>query len=306
MLQLAFNPQSLEVQRKVVIEEFKQRYLNQPYGDVWLKFRPLIYNQHPYRWPTIGAGIQHIEEAVLEDVKEFFAKFYVPANAILVLAGRVTFAEAKELAEKWFGPIPGGNKPKRQLPQEPVQTEDRRMEIVDKVPSNRIYKAYPVPGRYDEGFYAIDLMSDLMGRNETSFLYLALVQNKRIFDSISVSQTGSLDPGLLIVSGQVCDGVDLVRAEEELDQAIHEFVGYSFETVDLQRVKNQAEASLIFGEVEVLNRAMNLAMAANAGDANLVNLESENLAKVTLSEVANWAKKIFKEGKSNTLIYKKA
>jgi predicted Zn-dependent peptidase len=273
---------------------------------VWLKFRPLIYTQHPYRWPTIGAGIQHIEEAVLEDVKAFFAKYYVPANAILVLAGRVTFAEAKALAEKWFGPIPGGSKPKRQLPQEPVQTEDRRMEIVDKVPSNRIYKAYPVPGRYDEGFYAIDLMSDLMGRNETSFLYLALVQNKRIFDSISVSQTGSLDPGLLIVSGQVCDGVDLELAEKELNQAIHDFVNCSFQTIDLERVKNQAEASLIFGEVEVLNRAMNLAMAANAGDVNLVNLESENLAKVTLSEVNYWAKKIFKEGKSNTLIYKKA
>jgi predicted Zn-dependent peptidase len=210
------------------------------------------------------------------------------------------------LAEKWFGPIPGGNKPVRQLPKEPVQMEDRRMEIVGKVPSNRFYKAYPVPGRYDEGFYAIDLMSDLMGRNETSFLYLALVQNKRVFDSISVSQTGSIDPGLLIVSGQVCDGVDLALAEKELDQAIHEFVDHTFETVDLQRVKNQAEASLIFGEVEVLNRAMNLAMAANAGDVNLVNLESENLAKVTLSEVAYWAKKIFKEGKSNTLIYKKA
>ena len=306
MLQLAFNPQSLEVQRKVVIEEFKQRYLNQPYGDVWLKFRPLIYTEHPYRWPTIGAGIQHIEEADLEDVKAFFAKFYVPTNAILVLAGRVTFAEAKQLAEKWFGPIPGGNKPIRQLPVEPVQMEDRRMEIVGKVPSNRFYKAYPVPGRYNEGFYAIDLMSDLMGRNETSFLYLALVQNKRIFDSISVSQTGSIDPGLLVISGQVCDGVVLELAEMELDQAIHDFVDFSFQTIDLQRVKNQAEASLIFGEVEVLNRAMNLAMAALAGDVNLVNLESEKLSKVTLGEVAFWAKKIFKEGKSNTLTYKKA
>lgn len=306
MLQLAFNPQSLEVQRKVVIEEFKQRYLNQPYGDVWLKFRPLIYTKHPYRWPTIGAGIQHIEEADLEDVKAFFAKFYVPTNAILVVAGRVNFLEVKRMAEKWFGSIPGGTKPMRALPLEPLQMEDRRMEIVGKVPSNRLYKAYPVVGRYDDGFYAIDLMADLMGRNETSFLYLALVQNKRIFDSISVSQTGSIDPGLLIISGQVCEGVDLELAENELNIAMGDFIKYPYQTIDLQRVKNQAEASLVFGEVEVLNRAMNLAMAANAGDVNWVNLESEKLSEVTLIEVAYWAKKIFMEGKSNTLVYKMA
>jgi predicted Zn-dependent peptidase len=305
MLSLAFNPQSLEVQRKVVIEEFKQRYLNQPYGDVWLKFRPLIYQQHPYRWATIGKEIAHIEEATLDDVKDFFKKHYVPSNAILVVAGKVTVAEVKKLAEKWFEPIPAGIKPVRNLTMEPIQAEDRRMEIKADVPSNRIYFAYPVLGRYEPGYHAIDLMSDLLGRNESSFLYIELVQNQRIFDSLHASLTGSMDPGLLVVSGQVCEGVEVEHAETLLLDAIQRFVELGIDADGLQRVKNQAEASLVFGEVEVLNRAMNLAMAANAGNVEYVNLEAEQIAAVELSEVQDWANKLFVHGKKNTLLYLK-
>ena len=305
MLSLAFNPQSLEVQRKVVIEEFKQRYLNQPYGDVWLKFRPLIYQQHPYRWATIGKEIKHIEEATLEDVKAFFQKHYVPSNAILVVAGKVDFEEVKTLAEKWFGPIPAGVKPLRNLPVEPVQDEDRRMEIKADVPSNRLYIAYPVVGRYAPGYHAIDLLSDLLGRNESSYLYNALVQDQRIFDSLHASLTGSMDPGLLVVSGQVCEGVDVADAEKLLLDAIQDFVKTGIDAEGLQRVKNQAEASLVFGEVEVLNRAMNLAMAANAGNVDFVNTEASHIAAVELKEIQDWANKLFVQGKKNTLLYLK-
>jgi predicted Zn-dependent peptidase len=305
MLSLAFNPQSLEVQRKVVIEEFKQRYLNQPYGDVWLKFRPLIYQQHPYRWATIGKEIKHIEEATLEDVKAFFQKHYVPSNAILVVAGKVDFEEVKTLAEKWFGPIPAGVKPLRNLPVEAVQDEDRRMEIKADVPSNRLYIAYPVVGRYAPGYHAIDLLSDLLGRNESSYLYNALVQDQRIFDSLHASLTGSMDPGLLVVSGQVCEGVDVADAEKLLLDAIQDFVKKGIDAEGLQRVKNQAEASLVFGEVEVLNRAMNLAMAANAGNVDFVNTEAAHIAAVELKEIQDWANKLFLQGKKNTLLYLK-
>ena len=305
MLSLAFNPQSLEVQRKVVIEEFKQRYLNQPYGDVWLKFRPLIYQQHPYRWATIGKEIKHIEEATLKDVKAFFQKHYVPSNAILVVAGKVDFEEVKTLAEKWFGPIPAGVKPVRNLPVEPVQDENRRMEIKADVPSNRLYIAYPVVGRYAPGYHAIDLLSDLLGRNESSYLYNALVQDQRIFDSLHASLTGSMDPGLLVVSGQVCEGVDVADAEKLLLDAIQDFVKTGIDAEGLQRVKNQAEASLVFGEVEVLNRAMNLAMAANAGNVDFVNTEASHIAAVELKEIQDWANKLFVQGKKNTLLYLK-
>ena len=305
MKQLAFNTQSLETQRKVVIEEFKQRYLNQPYGDVWLKFRPLIYTKHPYRWPTIGAGIQHIEEAKMEDVKAFFQKHYVPSNAVLVVAGRVKLAEVKALAEKWFGPIASGVKPVRHLPQEPEQQEDRTMEIVAEVPANRIYKAYGVVGRYEPGYHAIDLMADLLGRGESSYLYEHLVQKQRLFDTIGTYQTSSIDPGLLIVQGQVSDEVEIEKAEAALEKAIHDFATLQISEKDLQMVKNQSEASLVFGEVEVLNRAMNLAMAANAGDANLVNTEAAKIEQVQTEEVEKWAQRLFIEGKTNTLYYKK-
>ncbi|MEN9728934.1 MAG: putative zinc protease [Bacteroidota bacterium] len=305
MLSLAFNPQSLEVQRKVVIEEFKQRYLNQPYGDVWLKFRPLIYQQHPYRWATIGKEIAHIEEATLEDVRAFFQKHYIPNNAILVVAGKVTVNEVKLLAEKWFGPIPAGVKPLRNLPVEPVQAEDRRMEIQADVPANRVYIAYPVVGRYDSGYHAIDLLSDLLGRNESSYLYNALVQDQRIFDSLHASLTGSMDPGLMVVSGQVCEGVEVAHAEKLLLDVIQDFVKNGIDVEGLQRVKNQAEASLVFGEVEVLNRAMNLAMAANAGNVDFVNTEAAQIAAVSLEEVQTWANNLFVRGKKNTLLYLK-
>ena len=305
MNQLAFNTQSLETQRKVVIEEFKQRYLNQPYGDVWLKFRPMIYQKHPYRWPTIGAGIQHIEEAQMSDVRAFFEKHYVPSNAVLVVAGRVKVDQVKALAEKWFAPIDAGIKPNRKLPQEPEQSEDRRMEISGDVPANRIYKAYPVIGRYEPGYYAIDLMSDLVGRGESSYLYEHLVQKQRIFDSIGTYQTSSIDPGLLIIQGQVCDDVKIEEAEKALEKALQDFAASPIIEKDLQMVKNQSEASLVFGEVEVLNRAMNLAMAANAGDVNLVNEESEKIAKVQVADLEKWAQRLFIQGKSNTLLYKK-
>lgn len=305
MKQLAFNTQSLETQRKVVIEEFKQRYLNQPYGDVWLKFRPLIYQKHPYRWPTIGAGIQHIEEAQMSDVKAFFQKHYVPTNAVLVVAGKVKVSEVKALAEKWFEPIPAGVKPQRNLPVEPVQTDDRTMEIEADVPADRIYKAYRMGGRYEPGYHAIDLMADLLGRGESSYLYEQLVQKQRLFDTISASLTSSIDPGLVIVSGQVSDNVSIEVAEKALVKAIRDFATTSIAEKDLQMVKNQAEASLVFGEVEVLNRAMNLAMAANVGDPNLVNTEAEKLANVQKEELESWANKLFIQGKSNTLYYKK-
>jgi predicted Zn-dependent peptidase len=305
MKQLAFHTQSLETQRKVVIEEFKQRYLNQPYGDVWLKFRPLIYTKHPYRWPTIGAGIQHIEEAKMEDVKAFFQQHYVPSNAVLVVAGRVKLAEVKALAEKWFGPIASGIKPVRHLPQEPEQQEDRTMEIVADVPANRIYKAYCVVGRYEPGYHAIDLMADLLGRGESSYLYEHLVQKQRLFDTIGTYQTSSIDPGLLIVQGQVSDEVEIEKAEAALEKAIHDFAKSQISEKDLQMVKNQSEASLVFGEVEVLNRAMNLAMAANAGDANLVNTEAAKIEQVQKEDVQKWAHRLFIEGKTNTLYYKK-
>src|SRR5688572_8351862 len=200
MLSLSFDPQVLDVQRKVVVEEFKQRYLNQPYGDVWLKLRPLAYKVHPYQWATIGKEVSHIENATLEDVREFFFKYYVPNNAILVVAGNVTVEQIKHLSEKWFGPIKSG-KINRNLPLEPVQQERRFMEIKAPVPADAFYKAWHMPGRFHEDYYATDLLSDLFGRGQSSRLYQKLVKEKEIFTSVSSFVMGTVDPGLFVVSG---------------------------------------------------------------------------------------------------------
>jgi zinc protease len=224
MLSLSFDPQVLEVQRKVVIEEFKQRYLNQPYGDVWLRLRPLSYLKHPYQWATIGKEISHIENATMDDVRGFFFKHYTPDNAILVVAGNVKKDQVKKLSEKWFGPIPAQNAGKRSLPAEPVQTLKRTLDIEAKVPASALYKAYHMPGRFHDDYYAIDLLSDILSRGQSSRLYRKLVKEKEIFTAVSSFVMGSIDPGLLVINGRVKDGIDLKDAEAEVDQIVQEIV----------------------------------------------------------------------------------
>ncbi len=304
MLSLSFDPTVLEVQRKVVIEEFKQRYLNQPYGDVWLKLRPLAYEKHPYQWATIGKEISHIENATMQDVKDFFFSHYLPNNAILVVAGNVTVDQVKELSKKWFEPIPAGNKPKRSLPTEPVQQSKRTLEVNAKVPSNALYKTYHMPGRFHQDYYAIDLMSDILSRGHSSRLYHELVKEKEMFTSISSFVTATIDPGLLVVSGRVKDGVELKEAEKQIDHIVNEFIEKGATEVELSKVKNQAEATLVFGEVEVINRAMNLAFSALSGDANLVNEEAAQIQAVTLQDVQRAAKEILREENSSVMYYR--
>jgi predicted Zn-dependent peptidase len=171
MLSLAFTDKSLEVQRSVVIEEFKQRYLNQPYGDVWLILRPLVYEKHPYKWATIGKEISHIENATMDDVKAFFKKHYNPSNSIMVVAGNVDVDQVKQLAKKWFGPIPAARKPVRNLPVEPKQTKPRRLTVERDVPASAIYKVYHMCARADEEYHTVDIISDILSRGNSSRLY---------------------------------------------------------------------------------------------------------------------------------------
>jgi zinc protease len=304
MLSLSFDPQVLEVQRKVVIEEFKQRYLNQPYGDVWLRLRPLSYLKHPYQWATIGKEISHIENATMDDVRGFFFKHYTPDNAILVVAGNVTKDQVKKLSEKWFGPIPAQNSGKRTLPAEPVQTLKRTLDIEAKVPASALYKAYHMPGRFHDDYYAIDLLSDILSRGQSSRLYRKLVKEKEIFTAVSSFVMGSIDPGLLVINGRVKDGIDLKDAEAEVDLIVQEIVREGATQEELDKVKNQAYSTLEFGEVEVMNRAMNLAFAKLSGDANLVNEEASAIARVSLNDIKRAAGSILREENSNVMYYK--
>jgi zinc protease len=304
MLSLSFDPDVLEVQRKVVVEEFKQRYLNQPYGDVWLKLRPLAYQTHPYQWATIGKEVGHIENATMDDVRNFFFRYYIPSNAILVVAGNVTLDRVRKLSEKWFGPIASPKAPERSLPQEKPQGAKRAQVVEADVPASALYKAYHMPGRFHPDFFSVDLMSDILARGQSSRLFQKLVKEKEIFTSLSSFTMGSLDPGLLVISGRVKDGISLEDAEGEVSKLLDHFIGEGAAGEELEKVKNQAYSTLEFGEVEVMNRAMNLAFAKLSGDANEVNEEGRLIQAVTADEVLTAAKSVLREENSSVLYYK--
>ena len=303
MLSLSFDPEVLEVQRKVVIEEFKQRYLDQPYGDVWLKLRPLAYKTHPYQWATIGKEVAHIEQATLEDVKNFFFRHYVPSNAVLVVAGHVKVNQVRQLAEKWFGPIPAGNRPQRNLPAEPRQEQKRQLTVEANVPAHALYKTWHVPGRFHSDYYATDLLGDILGRGHSSRLYHRLVMEKEIFSTLSAYNMGTLDPGMLVISGRVNEGISAQDAEYEVDQILHDLLREGLRAEELQKVKNLAISSIAFGDVEVINRAMNLAFASLSGDADLVNREEELINRVTREDVMRVADEILQERNASALYY---
>lgn len=304
MLSLSFDPKVLEVQRNVVIEEFKQRYLNQPYGDIWLKLRPLAYDVHPYKWATIGKEISHIEQATMQDVKDFFHKFYVPNNAVLVVAGGVTYNEVKRLAEKWFGPIKAGAVYNRLLPMEPIQTASKRLETSAKVPQDAWYKTFHMGSRMDKSYWPTDLVSDVLGRGKSSRLYLKLVKEKEIFNSISSYITGSFDPGLFVIGGKLNQGISIEQGEEEVNKVIQELIQEGISDYELEKVKNQAEATHVFEEVELTSRALNLAVGAILGDPEMVNTEAEKIASVKMSKANEVINTIFKEENSCTLYYR--
>lgn len=303
MLGLAFDENGLEVQRKVVAEEYKQNYLNQPYGDVWLKLRPLAYDVHPYKWPTIGKEIAHIEDARMEDVRNFFRKHYSPSNAILVIAGNITFERAQELTQKWFGPIPPGEKYNRNLPQEPARHQAKILEHTAPVPLTAIYKTYLMPGRAEINYYAADLLGDALGRGKSSRLFNQLVKEQKLFNSISASCTSSTDTGLLVIQGKLNAGVDAQEANAAIEAINEEFMQNLVTEQELTKVKNQAEASIVFSEIELLNRAMNLAYCKLLGDANLVNLELRKIEAVTPADILQQAKTILNPDNCATLFY---
>jgi zinc protease len=303
MLSLSFDPKVLEVQRSVVIEEFKQRYLNQPYGDVWLKLRPLAYQEHPYKWATIGKEISHIENATMDDVKSFFYSHYLPNNATLVVGGKVTVSQIEKLAKKWFGDIPAGAISPRNLPAEPVQTEARRLETMAKVPLNAIYKTFHVPGRYHDDYYAVDLLSDVLGRGKSARLHQKLVKEAKLFNNISAYSTGSLDPGMFVVSGNLNQGIDLKIAEDALNEELENIKNANITDIEIDKVKHQALATAAFGEVELLNRVMNIAFAANAGDVNYCNHDKDKIEAITAEMMHEQANEVLRSDNCSTLIY---
>ena len=303
MLDLAFNEKNLEVQKNVVSEEYRQRYLNQPYGDTMLILRPMAYKQHPYQWPTIGRKIEHIEKAKLDDVKAFYQKFYNPNNAILSLSGDITAAEVKPVIEKWFGSIPAGSPYSRSLPEEPAQKEKRFHSEVRDVPHHYFYKAWHMCQRKHPEFYVFDLITDILANGDSSRLHQTLVKEKYIFSSIDAYITGEIDPGMLIVSGTISNGYSAEEAEKAVDEEIERLQNEPVEARELQKVKNKAEATMEFGKLSGLNKAYLLAFFELLGDASAINKEIDYYRKVSTDDIQRVAKQVLTEDNASVLYY---
>ncbi|MBK7132385.1 MAG: insulinase family protein [Bacteroidales bacterium] len=303
MLELDFSQKNLDTQRSVVIEEFNQRYLNQPYGDAILKIRPLAYKVHPYRWPTIGMDISHIEKVSLDQIKKFFFSHYAPNNAVLSITGNINLKKAEELTRKWFGPIEKRRLQKRNIPQEPEQRESRTLTIEKDVPSNAIYKVWHVGPRMSEDFYTLDLITDLLAGGETGRLHTRLVREKKLFSEINAYITSDIDPGLIIMQGKLMKDVDIQHAEESVNEVIESLKNENGLKDEIEKVKNKFESSTVFSNTNILNKAINLSFYELLGDPDQINREVADFRKVTLEMVTATARKYFTPGNCSTLYY---
>jgi zinc protease len=303
MLSLAFDEKSLDVQRKVVSEEFKEHYINKPYGDSWNHLRKLAYKQHPYQWMTIGKELKHIEEAQLQDVKDFFFKHYRPQNAVLCVAGNTNLEEVKALSEKWFADIPAGEKYVRNLPKEAKQTEARVATVEADVPYHALFKAWHMEGRTHPQYYAADIITEVLGGGQSSRLYQRLVKEQQLFSSISCYHTGSTDPGLLVIEGRLVKDVSIDAADAAVMAEINQLKQEGISDEELAKSKNKIEAMITFEDMNLLARANNFAFYELLGDANMMNTELDKYLSVTKEEIAEAIATIFEDTNSNTLKY---
>ncbi|MCB0549051.1 MAG: insulinase family protein [Phaeodactylibacter sp.] len=304
MMSLNFDERVLEVQRKVVVEEFKETCLNEPYGDVWHHIADMAFKVHPYRWPTIGKVPKHVEDATLDDVRQFFYRYYRPNNAILAIAGNIKTEEVKALVEKWFGDIPAGQAMERKLPQEPPQKRLERRINEANVPVDAIYLAFHMPARSHPDYYVADLISDVLSNGSSSRLYRRLLKEQELFSSIDCYVSGSIDPGLFIIEGKPAHGVSLDEASAVIWKELRELKDGPIPEEELQKLKNKMESTLVFSELNVLNKAMNLSFFELLGDAELINSEADFYQKVTTADLHRVANEILTEENCSELYYK--
>lgn len=304
MLSLDFNERSLDVQRGVVMEEFKQRCLNQPYGDVGHLLRPLAYKVHPYQWPTIGKELSHIANATLDEVKDFFFRFYAPNNAVLAVTGNISFEETVALTEKWFASIPKRDVPVRQLPQEPAQTEERRLVVERNVPVDSLFMAYHMCERAHPDYYAFDILSDILSNGKSSRLNRYLVQEKQLFSSIDAYISGTVDAGLFHISGKPAAGVSLEEAEAAVREELNRLQNEAVAVQELEKVKNKFESTQIFGNINYLNVATNLAWFELNGAAEDMEKEVKRYRSVTAGQLQAVAQTAFDKRNGVVLYYK--
>ena len=303
MLGPKFTKKGLEVQRNVVIEEFRQRNLNKPYGDTWHLLRDLSYKVHPYRWPTIGLIPEHIERATLEEVKDFFFHHYAPNNAVLVITGNIKSDQAFRLAEKWFNDIPEREITNNIILPEPLQTTDREITVYREVPVDTFYVAWHMSSRLDQDFYAADLLSDILSGGNSSRVEERLVKGQKLFTEADVFLSGENEPGLFVATGKINEGVDFEFARNAMIDEVRLTADSLITPHELEKVQNKVEAEQVFNEIGYLEKAMQLAAYEILGDAGLINQQAAHYRAVTPDDIRKVASEILRVGNCNTLNY---
>ncbi len=302
MLSLSFDPQVLKIQKKVVIEEFKEG-LNKPYGETWKNLCDLMYKKHQYRWPTIGLDISHIENVTLDDISDFFFKYYRPNNAVLVVAGGVSTPDVQNLAEKWFGDIPKGEKISRDMCIEPPIEEPRHLKFKQWVPMNAIFKAFHMPGRFDKDFYKTDLLSSILGHGKSSRLYDLLVNKKTMFSNIESYSTEFVDTSLLCISGYMNKNISHTEAEKAIDEVIQDLQTNIIGDEELGKVQNGYESHIISSNTDMLNIAQDLALYAVNGHLGKINDDMQAIKNVTTQDIFETANKVTDLKRAGILYY---
>ncbi|WP_339736182.1 pitrilysin family protein [uncultured Sunxiuqinia sp.] len=303
MMELDFSEEKLNIQKNVVIEEFKQRNLNQPYGDVWPLLRELAFRVHPYQWQTIGKEISHIADASLEEVKDFFFRFYAPDNAALILSGHVDPEECLQLAKKWFGPIPNRKVSKANLPKEPIQAEFREKTVERDVPDTALYLAFHMPDRRQYEYYVCDLISDVLSNGNSSRMYQRLIKEQKLFVELDAYLSGDHDPGLFIVSGKLADGVSIDQAKTAIWKELKIMQTELVSAVELEKIKNKLEANLVYSQMSYLNIAQELANFENIDRAERINEQVDLYRSVSSANLMRQAQQLFQETNCSQLNY---
>lgn len=304
MTGLDLSEEACQIEKRVVIEEFRQRYINQPYGDLNMILRSMAYKKHPYRWATIGMSPDHIERASIEDIRDFYRRFYHPSNAILSVSGDFQPDKIFTLAEKWFGGIEDIAYPIDPIPQEPIQTEARRVEVERDVPATTIVIAFHMGNRLSHDFFLGDMTSDLLAGGDSARLYEHLIKNKRMFASVNAYISGDVDCGMFVFTGQLLPSTTESEAEAAFWDEMEELKNGIISDYELEKVKNKFEANTLFGELNVMNKAMNLGYYQMIGDLDLINREVEIYRSLMREEVADFSQRTFRKENSSTLIYR--
>jgi len=305
MTGLSLSRRKLETEKRVVLEEFNQRYLNQPYGDMTKLLRKMVYRVHPYRWCAIGRTPEHVAAATLEDAERFYRRYYRPSNAILSVSGDIEPEQVFAMAERWFGEIPDTPAHHDPLPAEPMQTSARRLKVDRDVPATAITIAFPMGGRLSRDYYLLDLISDLLSGGESARLYDSLIRRSRLFSAINAYITGDIDPGMFIITGQIMEGVSEQQAEEVLWEELRQLQEVAVGGYELEKVKNKFEAGVMFGELNVMNKAMNIGYYLMLGHPDLINSETDIFRSINAYDIIRESRRIFRPELSSTLIYRK-